>query len=77
VRPASFATYEEAKQAARIVHAGAASASFEPLGGDAPPVDLAACRETAVVRDDLDAERWLDDGGSFGSEAVTRWPARR
>jgi uncharacterized protein YegP (UPF0339 family) len=77
VRSASFATYEEAKQAARIVHAGAASASFEPLGGDAPPVDLAAVRQTGVVRHDLDAERWLDEGGSFSSEAVTRWPAGR
>jgi uncharacterized protein YegP (UPF0339 family) len=77
VRSASFATYEDAKQAARIVHAGAASASFEPLGGDAPPVDLAAVRQTGVVRHDLDAERWLDEGGSFSSEAVTRWPAGR
>jgi uncharacterized protein YegP (UPF0339 family) len=77
VRSASFATYEDAKQAACVVHAGAASASFEPVGGDAPPVDLAARRATAVVRDDLDAERWLDEGGSFSSEAVTRWPAGR
>jgi uncharacterized protein YegP (UPF0339 family) len=77
VRSASFATYEDAEQAARVVHAGAASASFEHLAGDAPPVDLAARRKTAVVRDDLDAERWLDEGGSFSSEAVTRWPAPR
>jgi uncharacterized protein YegP (UPF0339 family) len=77
VRSASFATYEDATQAARIVHAGAASASFEHLGGDAPPVDLAAVRQTGVVLHDLDAERWLDEGGSFSSEAVTRWPAGR
>jgi uncharacterized protein YegP (UPF0339 family) len=76
-RSASFATYEDATQAARIVREGAASASFEHLEGDDPPVDLAARRETAVVRDDLDAERWLDEGGSFSSEAVTRWPAER
>lgn len=43
---ASFATREDARQAARIVHRGAASASFEHLAGDAPPVDLAARRET-------------------------------
>jgi uncharacterized protein YegP (UPF0339 family) len=72
---ASFASYEEAKRAARVVHAGAASASFEHLAGDTPPVDLAARRKAGVVRDDLDAERWLDEGGSFSSEAVTRWPA--
>jgi uncharacterized protein YegP (UPF0339 family) len=72
VQSASFASYEHAKHAARIVHTGAASASFEHLEGDTPPVDLVARRETAVVRDDLDAERWLDEGGSFSSEAVTR-----
>jgi uncharacterized protein YegP (UPF0339 family) len=77
VQSASFASYEDAKQAARIVHAGAASASFEHLAADAPPVDLAARRKSGVVRDDLDAERWLDEGGSFSSEAVTRWPAAR
>ncbi len=71
VRSASFASYEEAKQAARVVHAGAASASFEHLAGDTPPVDLLARREKRMVRDDLDAERWLDEGGSFSSEAVT------
>lgn len=77
VRSASFASHEEAKQAARIVHAGAATASFEHLAGDTPPVDLAARRDARRVRDDLDAERWLDQGGSFSSEAVTPWPATR
>jgi uncharacterized protein YegP (UPF0339 family) len=74
---ASFASYEDAKQAARIVHAGAASASFEHLAGDAPPVTLAARRQSRIVRDELDAERWLDEGGSFSSEAVTRWRGPR
>jgi uncharacterized protein YegP (UPF0339 family) len=77
VRSASFASYEDAKQAARIVHAGAASASFEHRAGDTPPVDLVARRDTRVARDGLDAERWLDEGGSFSSEAVTRWAAPR
>jgi uncharacterized protein YegP (UPF0339 family) len=77
VRSASFASYEDAKQAARIVHAGAASASFEHRAGDTPPVDLVARRDTRVARDGLDAERWLDEGGSFSSEAVTRWAAQR
>jgi uncharacterized protein YegP (UPF0339 family) len=74
---ARFATREDAKQAARIVHRGAASASFEHLAGDAPPVDLAARRETRAVRRDQDPERWLDERGSFSSEAVRRWPAGR
>ena len=77
VRSASFASYEDAKQAARTVHAGAGSASFEHLAGDRPPVDLAARRETRAARGDPDAERWLDEGGSFSSEAVRRWPAPR
>jgi uncharacterized protein YegP (UPF0339 family) len=72
VQSASFALYEDAKQAARIVHAGAASASFEHLEGDIAPVDLVARRDTPLVRDELDGERWLDEGGSFSSEAVTR-----
>jgi uncharacterized protein YegP (UPF0339 family) len=78
VQSASFASYEDAKQAARVVHAGAASASFENLAGNTPPVDLLARRDKRVARDDLeDAERWLDEGGSFSSEAVTRWPVPR
>ena len=77
VRSASFPTHDEAAQAARVVHAGAASASLEQLGGGTAPVDLAARRKTAVMRGDLDAERWLDEGGSFSSEAVARWPAPR
>jgi uncharacterized protein YegP (UPF0339 family) len=77
VQSASFASYEEAKQAARIVHRGASQAWFEDRSVDTPPVELAARRDTRVVRDELDAERWLDEGGSFSSEAVTRWPAPR
>jgi uncharacterized protein YegP (UPF0339 family) len=72
VQSASFASYEEAKQAARVVHAGAASASLEPLAGDIPPVELVAGRTARAVRDDLDAERWLDEGGSFTKEAARR-----
>jgi uncharacterized protein YegP (UPF0339 family) len=72
VQSPSFASYEDAHQAARVVHAGAASASFERLAGASPPVDLVPRRQTGVARDDLDAERWLDEGGSFNREAVTR-----
>jgi len=77
VKSASFASYEEAKQAAGVVHRGAGSASFEHRADGRAPTELAARRATATVRDDLDAGRWLDDSGSFSSEAVTRWPARR
>ena len=75
VQSASFASYEGAIQAAGIVPCGAGSAPFEDRTDDTPPLELAARRETATVQDDLDAERWLDERGSFSSEAVTRWPA--
>jgi uncharacterized protein YegP (UPF0339 family) len=80
VQSASFASYEDAEQAARVVRAGAASVSFEhraDAAGAIPPVDRAGPRQSGVVRGDLDAERWLDEGGSFSSEAVRRWPAPR
>lgn len=77
VRSASFGSHEEAAQAARIVHRGASSASFEDRSGHPPPVDLPARRDAATARDRLDAERWLDEGGSFSNKAVSRWPAPR
>jgi uncharacterized protein YegP (UPF0339 family) len=70
VRSASFRSYEQAKQAAGIVHRGASRAAFEPGSENPPSVDLPARRSAA--RDRLDAERWFDEGGSFSSEAVTR-----
>jgi uncharacterized protein YegP (UPF0339 family) len=72
VRSDSFRTYEEAKGAAGIVHRGAAGAAFELGSENPPPVDLPARRNAALTRDRLDAERWLDEGGSFSSGAVTR-----
>ena len=71
VQSASFASYEEAKQAARIVHAGASQASLDDHSPEMP-LDLPAPRNAATARDALDAERWLDEGGSFSSQAVTR-----
>jgi hypothetical protein len=37
--------------------------------------DLIARREAFLARARLDAERWIDDGGSFHAEAVTAAPA--
>ena len=71
----SFASYDQAEQAARRVRDGAALARFDRRASELPPVDLAARRDRPS--DELDAERWLDEGGSFSSEAVARWPARR
>jgi uncharacterized protein YegP (UPF0339 family) len=71
VQSARYASYEDANQAAHVVHAGAASASIEPLSGSTPPVDLLARREQRGTRDDLDAERWLDERGSFSNETAT------
>jgi uncharacterized protein YegP (UPF0339 family) len=74
VRSASFGSYEDAKQAARIVHRGASRATFEDSSGPPPPADLPSRRHriTVTLRDRQDAERWLDEGGSFSSEAVAR-----
>lgn len=69
VQSASFASYEEAKQAARIVHRGASQASFEDCPAETPPDDLPARCDTRVARDELDAERWLDEGGAAASAA--------
>jgi uncharacterized protein YegP (UPF0339 family) len=74
-RSGSFGSYEDAERAAQHVRDGVASALFERCGDGARPVDLSARRDAAS--DDSDAERWLDEGGSFSSEAVAKWPAPR
>ena len=71
VRSAGFGSYEDANQAAGRVHRGASHASFEDRPGAQSPVALSARRD-AGSHDDSDAERWLDEGGSFTREAVTR-----
>ena len=71
VRSAGFECYEEAEQAARIVHRGASQAAFEDRTGDRRPIDLSGPRDVQAARDRLDAERWLDEGGSF-SEGLIR-----
>jgi len=70
-----FVSHDDAERAARVVRDNAGEARLERRLPD-PPVDLAARRD-AATEDDSDAERWLDEGGSFSSEAVRQWPARR
>jgi uncharacterized protein YegP (UPF0339 family) len=70
-----FASYDAAEQAAQQICNGAASARFRRRESGMGSVDLAARR--AASDDDSDAERWLDEGGSFSSEAVAQWPAPR
>lgn len=72
---ASFASYRDAEQAARRVRDGAASARFDHRATRARPANGIALRDPP--NDDSDAERWLDEGGSFSSKAVTEWAARR
>ena len=67
-----FASYDAAEKAANVVRDGAASARFERRAGKASPVDLGARR--SAKSDASDAERWLDEGGSFSSDAVAEWP---
>jgi uncharacterized protein YegP (UPF0339 family) len=76
VQSGSFESFDRAERAAHRVRDGAASAGFARRGGEVRPVDLDARRDRSSD-DDLDAERWLDEGGSFNSDAVTRWPAQR
>ena len=74
-RSGDFASFDDAEQAAQQVRDGAPSARFERHGSGKGLVDLAARR--AAPHDDSDAERWLDEGGSFSIEAVAKWPAQR
>ncbi len=74
VRSANYASYKETRLAGGVVRPGAGAAPFEDRANDSPPIELAARPETAMIRDDLDAERWLDERGSFNSQAVTPWP---
>jgi uncharacterized protein YegP (UPF0339 family) len=67
-RSESFTSYDDAERSARRVRDGAASARFDRRAGEFTPVDLGARRDGPS--DDLDAERWLDEAGSFSSEAV-------
>jgi uncharacterized protein YegP (UPF0339 family) len=69
-RSAGFASYKDAERAASRVRDGVASAPLKQLAASARPVDLTARR--AATSDAADAERWLDEGGSFSSGAVTR-----
>lgn len=73
---AGYVSHEEAERAARIVHRHASRASFEGApfderSGETAPIDLPAHRRAAQARDARDAERWLDEGGSFSSQAVS------
>jgi uncharacterized protein YegP (UPF0339 family) len=71
----SFAAYDDAAQAAQRVRDAAASARFNRRGCELGVVDLATRRDRP--RADLNAERWLDEGGSSAREAVARWPDHR
>jgi uncharacterized protein YegP (UPF0339 family) len=65
-RSGGFASYADAEKAARQVRDGAASARFERQAGGTGPVNLTARRDTS------DAERWLDEGGTFNGKVVKK-----
>jgi peptidoglycan hydrolase-like protein with peptidoglycan-binding domain/uncharacterized protein YegP (UPF0339 family) len=78
-RSARFASYEEANVAADIVYRGVATASFEDRSRGPAPTDLPA---SPTAGDRVEAEHWLDEGGSVGRQEVTggakarwAWPA--
>jgi len=74
VESGSFAYYDEAEHAARVVREGAGSARCGGRAARDRPVDLVARRQ-APTGDDPDAERWLDEGGGFSIEEVAKWQA--
>jgi uncharacterized protein YegP (UPF0339 family) len=63
----SFASYEDARDAADRVRDGAGSARLVDDEAAAVPVDLSSRRSAAAARDDSDAEQWLDEGGSYSA----------
>lgn len=63
-----FASYDDAEQAAQLVRSGAVSARFAVRADESLPVDLSARRDASS--ETSDAERWLDEGGSFSREPV-------
>ena len=71
-RSLSFASYEDAENAARVVLAGAGSARLERRVDAVSAVDIVARRDAAPPPDDTDSERWLDEGGSFSTRAARR-----
>jgi uncharacterized protein YegP (UPF0339 family) len=74
-RSGSFTSYQDAARAAQHVRDGAASARFERSTVAELPDDLSARRSS--TSDASDAERWLDEDGSFSSEAVAKWHGSR
>jgi uncharacterized protein YegP (UPF0339 family) len=69
-----FASYEDAQAAARRMRDGAGSARLERHEGAALPVDLDT-RRAAASGHDLDAERWLDEGGAYSAPVAVDLPA--
>jgi uncharacterized protein YegP (UPF0339 family) len=69
-RSGDFASYADAQHAAQHIRDGAASAPLRYGAASAPPIELTARR--SATRDAADAERWLDEGDSFSSEAVAK-----
>lgn len=67
-----YTTHEEAAHAALAARDSSGTARLETGRAPELPIDLVARRTAAVAREDSDAERWLDEGGSFSGESVTR-----
>ncbi len=68
-KPASFASYQDPDNATQVVLAGAGSARLKRRADTDSAVDDVARRDEAAARDATDAERWLDEGGSFSRKA--------
>ena len=69
-----FASHEETAHGARRFRDGAASALFDRYSVAVEPIDRLASGDNDSA--DVGAEHWLDDDGSFSSEAVATWPVQ-
>jgi hypothetical protein len=48
--------------------------SNDPAPSEGQLMDLVARRQAALARDDADAQRWSDEGGSVAGEAAAERP---
>ena len=74
-RSTSFASYDDAEKAAKHVRDGAASARFERRAGEQSR--LISLRVAMLRATTPTPSGGLDEGGSFSSEAVAKWPEPR
>jgi uncharacterized protein YegP (UPF0339 family) len=72
----SFASYQDARDAAERVREAAGSARLEPIETASSAVDFTA-RRAVAAHDDPDIERRLDEGGGYTAAVAAELPVPR